>query len=150
MWLLKVLLNGTQLDKPLYLLKINDWPTNIMIRNEWKRQQHNRGDLQNKHEVDMHYLAPFHRSKLFDPLQQTITEIKKLMMKHFIFLMVQHSPTYVWTIIYACLHAWACLVTTCHITMSSCTHLTNHTQEKPPETFLFEWPEISHTCCLPL
>lgn len=73
-----VLFDGTQLDNPLYHFKINDWPTTIMIRNEWKTQQHNCGDLQNKHEVDMHYLAPFHRSKLFDSLQQTITKKKKV------------------------------------------------------------------------
>jgi hypothetical protein len=69
------------------------------------------------------------------------------------FLMVQHSPSYAWTIINACLHAWAWLVTTCHIVRSSYTHLTNLTnltQEKPLETFLFEWLEISHTCCPPL
>jgi hypothetical protein len=37
------------------------------------------GGLHNKQTTYMHYCTPLHRSKLFDPLQQTIEEKEKFM-----------------------------------------------------------------------
>jgi membrane carboxypeptidase/penicillin-binding protein len=72
----RVLANGTQFDKPFYILKINDNPNNIMTRNKHITQQQKWRDLHNKHEVDMHYFPSFCRLTLFDLLEKTLQKKK--------------------------------------------------------------------------